>query len=112
MATNEFNENDPLEQLLDQESDAEFGPAEIHEHLDENSQPLVLRNWSGQDFANIYVRFHPHVLRQAKRYLTNHSQAEEITQDAFLYLMTSLPEVDSETGVLKTFEMESKTASA
>jgi len=101
MATNEFNENDPLEQLLDQESDAEFGPAEIHEHLDENSQPLVLRNWKAQDFANIYVRFHPHVLRQAKRYLTNHSQAEEITQDAFLYLMTSLPEVDSETGVLK-----------
>jgi RNA polymerase sigma-70 factor (ECF subfamily) len=101
MATNEFNENDPLEQLLDQESDAEFGPAEIHEHLDENSQPLVLRNWSGQDFANIYVRFHPHVLRQAKRYLTNHSQAEEITQDAFLYLLTSLPEVDNETGVLK-----------
>jgi RNA polymerase sigma-70 factor (ECF subfamily) len=101
MANNEFNENDPLEQLLDQESDAEFGPAEIHEHLDENSQPLVLRNWSGQDFANIYVRFHPHVLRQAKRYLTNHSQAEEITQDAFLYLMTSLPEVDSEIGVLK-----------
>jgi len=101
MANNEFNENDPLEQLLDQESDSEFGPAEIHEHLDENSQPLVLRNWTGQDFANIYVRFHPHVLRQAKRYLTNHSQAEEITQDAFLYLMTSLPEVDSETGVLK-----------
>ena len=101
MATNDFNENDPLEQLLDQESDAEFGPAEIHEHLDGNSQPLVLRNWSGQDFANIYVRFYPHVLRQAKRYLTNHSQAEEITQDAFLYLMTSLPEVDSEIGVLK-----------
>jgi RNA polymerase sigma-70 factor (ECF subfamily) len=101
MATDEFNENDPLEQFLDQESDADFGPAKIHEHLDENSQPLVLRNWKAQDFANIYVRFHPHVLRQAKRYLTNHSQAEEITQDAFLYLMTSLPEVDSETGVLK-----------
>jgi RNA polymerase sigma-70 factor (ECF subfamily) len=60
-----------------------------------------LRNWKAQDFANIYVRFHPHVLRQAKRFLTNHSQAEEITQDAFLYLMTSLPEVDSELGVLK-----------
>jgi RNA polymerase sigma-70 factor (ECF subfamily) len=101
MSTNEFDQNDPLEQLLDQESDADFGPAEIREHLDENSQPLVLRSWTGQDFANIYVRFHPHVLRQAKRYLTNHSQAEEITQDAFLYLMTSLPEVDSETGVLK-----------
>jgi RNA polymerase sigma-70 factor (ECF subfamily) len=101
MPTNEFDQNDPLEQLLNQESDAEFGPAEIREHLDENFQPLVLRNWKAQDFANIYVRFHPHVLRQAKRYLTNHSQAEEITQDAFLYLMTSLPEVDSEIGVLK-----------
>ena len=101
MSTNEFDQNDPLEQLLDQESDANFGPAEIREHLDENSQPLVLRNWKAQDFANIYVRFHPHVLRQAKRFLTNHSQAEEITQDAFLYLMTSLPEVDSEIGVLK-----------
>jgi len=101
VSTNEFDQNDPLEQLLDQESDGDFGPAEMREHLDENSQPLVLRNWTGQDFANIYVRFHPHVLRQAKRYLTNHSQAEEITQDAFLYLMTSLPEVDSETGVLK-----------
>jgi RNA polymerase sigma-70 factor (ECF subfamily) len=101
VSTNEFDQNDPLEQLLDQESDAEFGPAEIRKHLDENSQPLVLRNWKAQDFANIYVRFHPHVLRQAKRYLTNHSQAEEITQDAFLYLMTSLPEVDSEIGVLK-----------
>jgi RNA polymerase sigma-70 factor (ECF subfamily) len=101
VSTNEFDQNDPLEQLLDQESDAEFGPAEIREHLDEDSQPLVLRNWKAQDFANIYIRFHPHVLRQAKRYLTNHSQAEEITQDAFLYLMTSLPEVDSEIGVLK-----------
>jgi RNA polymerase sigma-70 factor (ECF subfamily) len=101
MATDEFDQNDPLEQLLDQQSDAEFGPAEIHEHLDENSQPLVLRNWKAQDFANIYVRFHPHVLRQAKRFLANHSQAEEITQDAFLYLMTSLPEVDSDIGVLK-----------
>jgi RNA polymerase sigma-70 factor (ECF subfamily) len=101
VSTNEFDQNDPLERLLDPESDAEFGPAEIREHLDENSQPLVLRNWKAQDFAYIYVRFHPHVLRQAKRYLTNHSQAEEITQDAFLYLMTSLPEVDSEIGVLK-----------
>ena len=93
--------NQKLDQLLDQESDAEFGLPVFQDHLDQDLTPLVLRNWSAQDFANIYVRFHPHVLRQAKRYLTNHSQAEEITQDAFLYLMTSLPEVDSEIGVLK-----------
>jgi len=101
MSSKDFDEFDPLESLLDNQSDAEFRPAEIREHLDEDLQPLVLRDWSAQDFANIYVRFHPHVLRQAKRYLTNHSQAEEVTQDAFLYLMTSLPEVDNEVGVLK-----------
>ena len=101
MSSKDFDEFDPLESLLDNQSDDEFGPAEIREHLGEDLQPLVLRDWSAQDFANIYVRFHPHVLRQAKRYITNHSQAEEVTQDAFLYLMTSLPEVDSEVGVLK-----------
>jgi len=74
MSSKDFDEFDPLESLLDNQSDAEFGPVEIREHLDEDLQPLVLRDWSAQDFANIYVRFHPHVLRQAKRYLTNHSQ--------------------------------------
>ena len=60
-----------------------------------------LRTWTAQDFSNIYVRFHPHLMRHAKRFLTNHAQAEEVVQDAFLYLMTSLPEIDSEIGVLK-----------
>lgn len=99
---------DPLERLLDSESDEEFGGAVMHEHLDADSQPLVLQNWTAKDFADIYVRFYPHVLRQAKRYLTNHSQAEEVTQDAFLYLMTSLPEVDSEVGVLKLLKWKTK----
>lgn len=39
--------------------------------------------------------------RHAQRYLSNRMQAEEVVQDAFLYLMTSLPELDSELGVLK-----------
>jgi RNA polymerase sigma factor (sigma-70 family) len=99
---------DPLELLLDSESDEDFGDAVILEHLDENSQPLILRDWTAKDFANIYVRFYPHVLRQAKRYLTNYSQAEEVTQDAFLYLMTSLPEVDSEVGVLKLLKWKTR----
>ena len=101
-------QEDPLERLLDSESDEDFGDAVILEHLDENSQPLILRDWTAKDFANIYVRFYPHVLRQAKRYLTNHSQAEEVTQDAFLYLMTSLPEVDSEVGVLKLLKWKTR----
>ena len=60
-----------------------------------------LKTWTAQDFSNIYVRFHPHLIRHARRFLTNHAQAEEVVQDAFLYLMTSLPEIDSEIGVLK-----------
>ena len=73
-----------------------------------SEKSIELRGWSAQDFADIYVRFYPHVLRHAKRFLTNHSQAEEITQDAFLYLMTSLPEVDSEVGVLKLLKWKTR----
>ena len=99
---------DELEKLLDSESDSDFGEAQIAEHLDADDQPLILRDWTGKDFADIYVRFYPHVLRQAKRYLTNHAQAEEVTQDAFLYLMTSLPEVDSDIGVLKLLKWKTR----
>lgn len=99
---------EPLEQLLSRESDSEFGGPHLVEHLDGDFQPLILRDWTAKDFADIYVRFYPHVLRQAKRFLTNHSQAEEVTQDAFLYLMTSLPEVDSEIGVLKLLKWKTR----
>jgi RNA polymerase sigma factor (sigma-70 family) len=90
------HEDDPLEGLLDEQSDSDFGAPEFKAHFQHN-----LADWTAQDFSNIYVRFYPHVLRHAKRYLTNHSQAEEVVQDAFLYLLTSLPEIDSEVGVLK-----------
>lgn len=86
---------DPLEQLLDEQSDSEFGLPQFKD------QKQVLANWTAQDFSDIYVRLYPHLLRHAKRFLTNHAQAEEVVQDAFLYLMTSLPEIDSEIGVLK-----------
>lgn len=89
-------EEDPLENLLDAESDGEFGLTEV-----KNQEIQDLRSWTAKDFSSIYVRFYPHLLRHAKRYLSNHAQAEEVVQDAFLYLMTSLPEVDGEVGVLK-----------
>ena len=71
-------------------------------------QGVVLRDWSAQDFANIYVRFRPHLYRQAFNFLRDEHQAEEIVQDAFLYLMTSLPELDSELGVLKFLKWKIK----
>ena len=103
MRENGFDEH-PLDSLLDEESDAEFGVPEIRDnlyhHADSNNDGK-LRTWTAEDFSSIYVRFRPHLVRHAKRYLRDSSHAEEVVQDAFLYLMTSLPELDSELGVLK-----------
>ena len=101
---NDKYEEHPLDAWLDAESEEEFGEPEIRDRFDPAADANVdgnLKNWTAQDFASIYVRFRPHLERHARRYLSNPAQAEEVVQDAFLYLMTSLPELDSELGVLK-----------
>ena len=92
---------DPLEALLDEESDDEFGLPEFRSHFADDLKPAKLKDWTAQDFASIYVRFKPHLDRHARRFLRDQIQVEEVVQDAFLYLMTTLPELDSELGVLK-----------
>ncbi|MDA9854141.1 sigma-70 family RNA polymerase sigma factor [Aquiluna sp.] len=67
-----------------------------------------LSDWSAQDFANVYVRFRPHLMSQARRILHDEIKAEEVVQDAFLYLMTALPELDSELGVLRFLRWKTK----
>ena len=104
----DYEAQDPLEQLLDEESDDEFGLPEFKEHLADSLTPAVLKDWSAADFASIYVRFRPHLERHAKRFLVNPSQVEEVVQDAFLYLMTTLPELDSELGVLKFLKWKTR----
>lgn len=99
----EFPE-DSLEELLDQESDEEFGLPDIKERL----EPAKLKDWTAADFASIYIRFRPHLERHARRFLVNPSQVEEVVQDAFLYLMTTLPELDSEIGVLKFLKWKTR----
>ena len=110
MSDNEYSE-DPLEKLLDAESDEEFGMPEIrdrfHHHADETVDGN-LKHWTAEDFASIYTRFRPHLERHARRYLSNPVQAEEVVQDAFLYLMTTLPELDTELGVLKFLKWKIK----
>ncbi len=101
MAEKDSFYEDPLEQLLDEETDEEFGLPEFKEHFADTLTPAVLKDWTAADFASIYVRFRPHLERHARRFLSNPSQVEEVVQDAFLYLMTTLPELDSEIGVLK-----------
>ena len=90
-----------LDQFSEAETDEEFGLPEFKDHFADTLTPAVLRDWTAKDFASIYVRFRPHLERHARRFLVNPSQVEEVVQDAFLYLMTSLPELDSELGVLK-----------
>jgi RNA polymerase sigma factor (sigma-70 family) len=104
----DLNKEDPLESLLDEETDEEFGLPGFQEHFADSLTPAVLKDWSAKDFASIYVRFRPHLERHAKRFLVNPSQVEEVVQDAFLYLMTTLPELDSELGVLKFLKWKTR----
>lgn len=89
-------------------SEEAFNSSDNQDCIADEATRAVLSDWSAQDFANIYVRFVPHLKRHASRYLDNPSQVEEVVQDAFLYLMTSLPELDSELGVLKFLKWKVK----
>lgn len=93
---------------FEDESDDEFGLPEFRIHLADSLTPAVLRDWTAADFASIYVRFRPHLERHAKKFLRNPSQVEEVVQEAFLYLMTTLPELDSELGVLRFLKWKTR----
>jgi RNA polymerase sigma-70 factor (ECF subfamily) len=103
-ASQNFSE-DPLEALLDEQSDEDFGDLQIKER---SGKPVKLAEWSAQDFSSIYLRFRPHLERHARRFLRNPSQVDEVVQDAFLYLMVSLPELDSEIGVLRFLKWKTR----
>lgn len=96
---------DPLEALLDEQFDEEFGYLELK---DRAGKPVKLAEWSARDFSSIYVRFRPYLERHARRFLRNPSQVDEVVQDAFLYLMVSLPELDSEIGVLRFLKWKTR----
>ena len=102
-------EEDPLENLLDEESDEDFGYVVTKDRANgPDGHPVKLADWSAQDFASIYTRFRPHLERHARRFLNNPSQVDEVVQDAFLYLMVSLPELDSEIGVLRFLKWKTR----
>ena len=100
---------DPLETLLDEQSDEEFGDLILRDAKRKRTgQTVKLAEWTAQDFSSIYVRFRPHLERHARRFLSNPSQVDEVVQDAFLYLMVSLPELDSEIGVLRFLKWKTR----
>lgn len=71
-------------------------------------QTVALREWRVEDFSSAYLTHRDHLVRYAKRFLPNGWEAEEVVQDAFLYLMTALPELDSEIGVLRFLKWKTK----
>lgn len=107
MSHNDGVSSSPISSLQDSGADTIF-PADWQDCIADEETRAVLSDWSAQDFANIYVRFRPHLESHARRYLDDPSRVEEVVQDAFLYLMTSLPELDSELGVLKFLKWKVK----
>ena len=103
-APSQSSSKEDFEQLSAiEESMASIGIADL-----ESEQGVILKDWSAQDFSHAYVRFRPHLERHAARFLRDPSQVEEVVQDAFLYLMTALPELDSEIGVLRFLKWKTK----
>lgn len=89
------------DQIFEAKPESDLNLPGFRDHFADSQTRAVLEEWTARDFASIYVRFKPHLEYHARRFLDNPSEAEEVVQDAFLYLMTSLPELDSELGVLK-----------
>ena len=103
-APSQASSKEDLDQLSAlEESMASFGMGDL-----DSEHGVILKDWSAQDFANIYVRFRPHLISHARKFLREETQAEEVVQDAFLYLMTALPELDSELGVLRFLKWKTK----
>jgi len=101
---NQASFNESAEQTTPvEESMATFDVGDL-----DSEYAVFLKDWSAKDFANIYVRFRPHLISHAQKFLREKTQAEEVVQDAFLYLMTALPELDSELGVLKFLKWKTK----
>ena len=75
---------------------------------DKPVETLALSSWTAEDFARIYTRFRPQLVAHARKYLSNSVQVEDVVQEAFLYLMLSMPEVDSELGALKLLKWKVK----
>ena len=99
-----ISSRDEIEENADiEESWSAFGIGDL-----DSTHAVCLKDWSAQDFATIYVRLRPHLINHARKFLREETQAEEVVQDAFLYLMTALPELDSELGVLRFLKWKTK----
>lgn len=76
--------------------------------LDISDVSVRLKDWSAQDFSMLYTRFRPTLVAYGMRIHPRLEDVEECVQDTFLYLMTALPELDSEVGVQRYLKWKLK----
>jgi RNA polymerase sigma factor (sigma-70 family) len=90
---------------------ADLEPADREIASDDPSDadlPLNVRQWTGEDFAKVYVRFRPALSRHARRWLQDPTDVDEVVQEAFLFLFLSMPELDSEIGALRYLKWKTR----
>lgn len=58
-------------------------------------------DWSTRELSSFYGRHRSHLVIYAASFLESKIEADEVVQDAFLYLLTAMPELDSEVGLLR-----------
>lgn len=72
------------------------------------AQPFGLKSWSAQQFAGFYQRHRDLLIRHAQIQSRDLNVAEELVQEAFLYLMVSLPELETELDALRFIKWKIK----
>lgn len=78
--------------------------------FDENSQDqeVRFRNWSAQDVSRLYVAQRHFLIARARKIVLDIEIANEVVQDAFLYLLTALPDLQTETDVIRFLNWKTK----
>jgi RNA polymerase sigma-70 factor (ECF subfamily) len=69
---------------------------------------LSVKEWTSEDYSRIFIKYRPRLAAYAQKFLSDPASVDEVVQDAFLYLFMSLPELDSELGVLKYLKWKTR----
>jgi len=104
-----FEDGEAIAEVLQIFADApEFVDDTEDSHLIITDVTINVANWTPEDFSRVYVRYRPTLVRYAYKFLKDPTEIDEVIQDAFLYLFLSLPELDSEIGILKFLKWKTR----
>ena len=101
----------PADHTADDQALEAFTPVDLE--LDptdpaDSDLPLSVKDWTAADFSKVYVRFREPLTRHARRFLSDPTDADEVVQEAFLFLFLSQPTLDSEIGALRFLKWKTR----